>query len=99
MKIGFIGLGNIGSVMAANLIRAGHALTVHDLRPAAGEKLVAAGASWAESRRQAAAAVDTVITSLPGPSQVRAVVEGEQGVIDGLRAGRIRSAAPRDERQ
>jgi len=42
-KIGWIGLGQIGSIMAVNLLRAGYTLIVHDLRPQSAEKLVAAG--------------------------------------------------------
>ena len=45
MKIGFIGLGNIGSVMAVNLVKAGYSLIINDLRPVAGDNLVAAGAN------------------------------------------------------
>ena len=54
MKIGFIGLGMMGSGMAANLQRAGHDLVVHDLRRAAAEPFLAAGAVWADSPRAVA---------------------------------------------
>jgi 3-hydroxyisobutyrate dehydrogenase len=87
MKIGFIGLGNIGSVMAANLMKAGYTLIVNDLRPEAGDNLVASGAEWANHPRAVTEASDTVITSLPGPPQVKAVMEGERGVLSGLRSG------------
>ena len=87
MKLGFIGLGNIGSVMAANLIKAGYTLIVNDLRREAGDNLVASGAEWANDPCAVAEASDTVITSLPGPPQVKAVMEGERGVLSGLRSG------------
>ena len=49
MRIGFIGLGNMGGPMALNLIKAGHALTVYDLRRPAAEPHLGAGACWAKS--------------------------------------------------
>jgi 3-hydroxyisobutyrate dehydrogenase len=87
VKIGWVGLGNIGSVMAGLLLKAGYQLTVHDIRPETGEKLLANGAHWANTPREAAESADTIITSLPGPPQVKAVMEGEQGVFSGLRTG------------
>ncbi len=51
MKIGFIGLGTMGSGMAANLQKAGHELVVHDVRRAAAEPYLAAGAQWADNPR------------------------------------------------
>jgi 3-hydroxyisobutyrate dehydrogenase len=86
-KIGWVGLGNIGSVMAGLLLKAGYHMNVHDIRPEAAEKLIAAGAHWAGSPREVAETSDTIVTSLPGPPQVRAVVEGEQGLLSGLHAG------------
>ena len=87
MKIGWIGLGNIGRVMASNLIKADYQLIVHDLEYQAAENLISAGAEWAETPRALAAAADCIITSLPGPPQVRAVMEDERGVFTGIRAG------------
>lgn len=86
-KIGFIGLGNIGSVLAGHLIQAGYPLTVHDLRRETAGELLASGAEWADSPRAVSEVSDTVITSLPGPPQVKAVAEGENGLIAGLRCG------------
>ena len=48
MKVGFIGLGNMGSAAARNLMRAGFETFVHDIRKEAGEKLVAEGATWCD---------------------------------------------------
>lgn len=87
MNIGFIGLGNIGGAVAANLVGAGFALTVHDLRREAAEPLLAAGAAWADSPRAAAEGVDCLITSLPSPPVVAAVMEGADGVFEGLASG------------
>lgn len=87
MKIGFIGLGNMGNPMAANLIKAGYALTVHDLRSDAAENLIALGARWADSPRAVAEVSETIITSLPGPPQIEAVLLGDQGLLAGARSG------------
>ena len=87
MKIGWIGLGNIGCVMASNLIKAGYHLIVHDLEYQAAGKLISAGADWAATPQELAAKADSIITSLPGPPQVRSVMEGEFGVFAGIRSG------------
>jgi 3-hydroxyisobutyrate dehydrogenase len=87
MKIGWIGLGNIGCVMASNLIKAGYHLIVHDLEYKAAENLISAGAEWAATPQALAGKADSIITSLPGPPQVRAVMEGELGVFAGIRSG------------
>ena len=87
MNIGFIGLGNIGGAVAANLLRAGFSLTVHDLRREAAEPLLAAGATWADSARAAAASADFIITSLPSPAVVSQVMEDPDGVLAHLPSG------------
>ncbi len=86
-RYGFVGLGNLGGHLAASLRRTGFALTVHDARPEAADELLAAGASWAATPREAAAASDAVFTCLPSPGVVAAVVEGEDGVLAGLAPG------------
>ena len=85
MEIGFIGLGVMGASMAANLLKAGHTLTVHDLRREAAEPLLTAGAVWAGSAREVAAASDVVFTSLPGPPEVEAIALGPDGLLEGMR--------------
>jgi len=87
MKIGWIGLGSIGNVMASNLIKEGYHLIVHDLEYKAAKTLIASGAEWADTPQVLAGKADTVITSLPGPPQVKAVMESEQGVFAGIRSG------------
>ena len=82
MKIGFIGLGMMGSGMAANLQKAGHDLIVHDLRRAAAEPYLAAGAVWADTPRAVAEASEVVFTSLPGPPEVEAVALGQNGAVE-----------------
>ena len=80
MKIGFIGLGMMGSGMAANLQKAGHQLVVHDLRRVAAEPYLTAGATWADTPRAVAEASEVVFTSLPGPPEVEAVALGDNGL-------------------
>ena len=87
MKVGFIGLGNMGVPMAASILKAGHALTVHDVRPETAENLEAAGATWAASPKEVAARSEVVLSCLPGPKEVEAVVLGEDGVFAGLQQG------------
>ncbi len=83
MRIGYIGLGNIGKYLAGSLVREGFEVTVHDLNKDAATDLLAAGASWASSPAETAARCDTVITCLPSPEAVAAVVTGENGVLEG----------------
>lgn len=84
MKIGFIGLGQMGRSMAANLQKAGHELVVNDLRREAASQYLANGATWAELPRALAEDCEIVFTSLPTPADVEAV---GQGLAAGLRSG------------
>jgi len=87
MKIGFIGLGLMGSSMALNARAGGHELTVHDLRRDAAAPHLAAGAKWADSPRLAAEGADVVFTSLPGPREVESVALADAGLLAGMRPG------------
>lgn len=87
MQIGFVGLGTMGRHMAANLQKAGHALTVFDVRPELAERFTAKGARLAANPREAAASADIVFTSLPGPADVEAVALGRDGLIEGIKKG------------
>lgn len=87
MKIGFIGLGMMGAGMASNLQKAGHELVVHDLSRQAASRHLNAGATWVESPRALAEAVDLVFTSLPTPADVEKVGTGEDGLAEGFRKG------------
>ena len=89
MKLGFIGTGNMGNPMAANLIKAGHQLTVHDLRREAATNLLEMGAEWADSPREAVPGNEAVLTSLPVPRDVEAVVLGENGILEGAASGSV----------
>jgi 3-hydroxyisobutyrate dehydrogenase-like beta-hydroxyacid dehydrogenase len=87
MKVGFIGLGNVGHPMAANILEAGYNLTIYDLRRETGQNLEAVGATWAVNPKAVAAQSDVVFSCLPGPREVEAVVLGEEGVFAGLNRG------------
>ena len=89
MKVGFIGAGNMGNPMASNLIKAGHQLTVHDLRREATTNLLEMGAQWADTPKDAVPGNEVVFTSLPMPRDVEAVVLGENGVLEGAGPGSI----------
>ena len=89
MKIGVIGLGTMGGGMAANVLKAGYDLSVHDIRREAATPLLENGASWADTPADLAAECDVVLTSLPGPREVEAVALGEGGVLEGMRAGGV----------
>ncbi|HLX36976.1 MAG TPA: NAD(P)-dependent oxidoreductase [Candidatus Binataceae bacterium] len=89
MKVGFIGLGNMGGPMALNMIKAGHQLTVYDIRREMAEPHLAAGASWADSPAAVAAQSEVVVTSLPGPKEVEAVARGEGGILSKLARGAV----------
>ena len=89
MKVGFVGLGHMGAPMSRNILAAGHDLIVHDLNPVAAADLVAAGAAWAASPREAARDRDVAIIMLPGPRQVAEVLLGRAGLLDGLPPGAV----------
>ncbi len=80
--IGFIGLGNMGGPMAANLVKAGHAVTGYDINPAARDALAAAGGRTAASAAEAARGADVVITMLPAGAEVREVWLHQGGLIE-----------------
>jgi 3-hydroxyisobutyrate dehydrogenase len=82
--IGFIGLGNMGAPMAANLARAGHGVTGYDLNPAALQALIAVGGKAAASASEVAKGADVVITMLPAGEHVREVWLHQGGLIDAV---------------
>ncbi|PRX48376.1 2-hydroxy-3-oxopropionate reductase [Prauserella shujinwangii] len=89
MNIGFIGLGIMGSPMAAHLATAGHTVRGYDVHPEAVDKLVAAGGQAATSVADAVEAADAVITMLPNHPQVEAVVFGQGGVLESAKPGTL----------
>lgn len=74
MRLGFIGLGNLGGHLAASLLRAGFPVTVHDRDRSLGDRLLTMGAKWADNAADVAAASDTVLTCLPSPAVSEAVL-------------------------
>ena len=81
MRIGFIGLGNVGGKLAGSLLRNGFDLTVRDLDRDVAQPFLDKGAKWADSPREMAEAVDFVITCLPNPAASAAVMEAGDGVL------------------
>jgi 3-hydroxyisobutyrate dehydrogenase-like beta-hydroxyacid dehydrogenase len=88
MKVGFIGLGQMGSGMAANLLKGGHEVIVYNRTPGKLETLVAQGAKAAASVAEACTG-DAVITMLSNDEAVKSVVFGDGGIIDSLLAGGV----------
>ncbi|MGB0746299.1 MAG: NAD(P)-dependent oxidoreductase [Alphaproteobacteria bacterium] len=89
MKVGFIGLGNVGGKLSGSLLRNGFDLTVRDLDKDVAQPFLDKGAHWAESPKAMAEAVDMVITCLPSPAASAAVMEADDGILAGLRPGSI----------
>ncbi len=89
MKVGFIGLGNVGGKLAGSILRNGFDLTVRDLNPEFVADFVARGASSAETPKELAETCDVVITCLPSPKACSQVMEAEDGVLAGLSEGKI----------
>lgn len=89
MKIGFVGLGNVGGKLAASLIRNGHDVTIRDLDPVVAQAFIDQGASEAESPKVLAETSDLIITCLPSPAACSAVMEADDGIIAGLSEGKV----------
>jgi len=87
MKVGFIGLGAMGSGMALNLRKAGYDLVVYDVRKESTQPLVEAGATAAETLADLGRAANVVFTSLPGPKEMKEVGLGEGGLLGSMRTG------------
>jgi 2-hydroxy-3-oxopropionate reductase len=88
-RVGFIGLGIMGMPMARNLMEAGYELMVHNRSPEKAEELGKEGATVAATPREVAEKSDVVITMLPDSPQVREVVAGENGVLEGISEGAL----------
>jgi 3-hydroxyisobutyrate dehydrogenase-like beta-hydroxyacid dehydrogenase len=88
-KVGFIGLGRMGKPMAVNVLTAGFALTVYDLRQETVRELTELGAQGASSPREVAEAADLIAIVVVDDAQVEAVLCGADGVLAGARAGTI----------
>ena len=81
-NIGFIGLGNVGSKLASNILYAGYNLFIYDLDENTSNELVNKGAIWKNSVKDIIDNTSLIITCLPSPQAVTEVVEGESGMID-----------------
>ena len=89
MKIGFIGLGNVGSKLAGSLLRNKFDLTVRDLDHKLTKDFYDLGAKVASSSKELAEQVDLIITCLPSPKICAEVMEGEDGILNGLSENKI----------
>ena len=89
MRVGFIGIGQMGRHMSRHIHEAGYALTVHDLSKEVAAPLLDLGAQWADTPRQVAQSCNVVFSSLPTPSDVEDVIYGENGVKSGWKPGDI----------
>jgi len=79
----------MGGAVARNIQRAGHDLTVHDLRREAAKTLIEHGAVWADSSADTINQVDVVVTMVYGPKQIAQVVRGERGLLSGNCQGKV----------
>ena len=89
MRIGFIGLGNVGGKLAGSILRNGFDLVVRDLDRSVARQFLYQGAGWADSPADLARDCDIVITCLPSPAACSAVMEGEDGVLSSIGPGKI----------
>jgi len=87
MQIGFVGLGQLGRLLARSLLRAGFTVTVHDVDERAAFTLTNLGAIWAPTLADTARGADVVMTCLPSPAIVAEVMTAEDGLLEGLRPG------------
>ncbi len=89
MKIGFIGLGNVGGKLAGSLLRNKFNLTVRDLDKNLTKRFESMGAKIAKSAKELAEKVDLIITCLPSPKICAEVMEGESGILEGISENKI----------
>jgi len=89
MKIGFIGLGIMGSRMAANLLKSGYPLVVYNRTKSKADALLVSGANWAKSPAEAGKQADVVITMLADPKAVSEAALGPNGFLDQLKPGAL----------
>ena len=89
MRIGFIGLGNVGGKLAGSLIRNNFKLTVFDLDKEIMNNFKSKGANTSKDPKELAEAVDVVITCLPSPDACKQVMEADDGVIAGLSKDKV----------
>lgn len=88
-KIGFIGLGIMGKPMSKNLLKAGYELVVYDINAGSVQEVVEAGAAAGTSPQDVAAKAEVIITMLPNSPQVKEVILGTNGVLEGAKKGSL----------
>ena len=89
MKVGFIGLGNVGFKLANSLLETGFDISIYDLDRSTAQVLEDAGAKWVNSPKEMADSCNICITCLPSPMAVSKALEGEEGLLEGLSAGKL----------
>ena len=89
MKIGFIGLGIMGKPMAKNLLKAGYELNICDINKDTVAEVAAAGGTAYDTPGETAAESDIILTMLPNSPHVKTVIEGKDGVLEGMKPGTI----------
>ncbi|MFK7805960.1 MAG: NAD(P)-dependent oxidoreductase [Anaerolineae bacterium] len=89
MKLGLIGIGELGIAVAKNMLKAGHELMVYDTRPEIVADCVKRGAAEASSARELAQQVEVVLTALPTPPVVEDVMVGSGGVLEAMQPGSV----------
>ncbi|MGK0272350.1 MAG: 3-hydroxyisobutyrate dehydrogenase [Cocleimonas sp.] len=89
MKIGFIGLGNVGAKLSGSILRNGFDLTIHDLDKNLAQPFLEKGAHWADTPKEIAENCDMIITCLPSPATCAEVMEGETGILHAMRPGKV----------
>ena len=89
MKVGFIGLGNVGGKLAGSLLRNGYDLTVRDLDEELVANFISCGAKSANSPKEMAEQCEVIITCLPSPKVCSEVMESDDGVLAGISKGKI----------
>lgn len=103
MKVGFIGLGRMGSAMAWNIQTAGHVLFVNDVRRDACDRVVDSGATFLGTASRVARQSEIVLISVPGPDELEAVLSGPDGLLAGLERGMLvidtTTISPRQSKQ
>ena len=87
--VGFIGVGNIGNPMCANVIKGGHRVIVNDLVEEHAANLIELGATWADSPAEVASQTEVTLLSLPGPAEVTTVLRGVDGLLEGAQPGLV----------
>jgi 3-hydroxyisobutyrate dehydrogenase-like beta-hydroxyacid dehydrogenase len=88
-KLGFVGLGVMGSEMVARLLAKGHAVTGYNRTRGKAEPLIARGMNWGDSPQAVAEASDVTLSMVTNSAALGAVIEGPAGILAGLHAGKV----------